>query len=210
MKSPQVYQHRQQEAVETTMSRIYSIVYQPKPSKHQEPFHYTRVPVETATLIADYGIEGDRKAGKNKTRQVNLLGYDWVQEMNAKGYKTEPGELGEQIIVEGLDVFTLNKGDRLQIGEVAIIEITKPRTPCEWFAAIQGKDYDSFDFRVGMLARVIEGGVIRVGDCQCQKKSPQKRRNKNPQMLGLSQASFAPLGMASMASSEKEPDLSLS
>lgn len=146
------------------MNHIYSIVYQPTPSQHEESFRYTRVSVENATLIANHGIEGDRKAGKSETRQLNLLGYDWVQEMKAKGYQTEPGELGEQLIVSGLDVFTLNKGDRLQLGETAIIEITKPRTPCEWFAAIHGVDYDSLDFMVGMLARVIEGGVIRVGD----------------------------------------------
>lgn len=146
------------------MAEIYSIVYQPTPSEHTEPFHFTRVPIETATLITDHGIEGDRKAGRSKSRQLNLLSYEWTQELKAQGFKTEPGELGEQIIVKGLDVFTLNKGDRLQLGDTAIIEITKPREGCEWFSAIQGINYADLDFPVGMLACVIEGGIIRVGD----------------------------------------------
>ena len=146
------------------MSEVYSLVYQTGPSEQVEPYHYNRVPVQQVNLIAGHGIEGDLKAGHNPNRQLNIMTYEVTQSLNAEGFKAEPGELGEQIIVRGLNVNALAEGDRIQLGDNAIVEMIKPRTGCEWFEMIQGKSPSLAQNRLGMMARVIEGGIVKVGD----------------------------------------------
>lgn len=143
------------------MAKLYSIVYQKEKSTLEPPYHFKRIPTDTVTLIADHGIKGDRKAGKAQKRQVNIMSYETKQALSKLGYKTEPGQMGEQLTIEGLDVSTLKAGDRIQLGDNAIIEITFPREPCEWFAKVQGKPQN---VDVGMMATVIEGGQIHIGD----------------------------------------------
>ncbi len=143
------------------MAHITSICYSPSRTTHDEPYHYTRVPVQQATLITNFGIEGDAKAKKDSERQLNIMSAATIEALAADGYKTSPGELGEQIIVDGLDVNTLSVGTRIHLGE-AIVEVTKPRTGCDWFEKIHTLPRPNG--RMGVMARVINGGVIRVGD----------------------------------------------
>ncbi len=144
--------------------KIHSLCYQPSESRYEEPYHFNRVAVDAVKLIANHGIEGDSKAGRNAKRQLNIMSLELLETMRAEGFKTEPGEMGEQIQISGLDVMTLKSGDRLQIGDSAIIEIGKPRTGCSWFELIQQKPVKSTVKRLGMLAQVITSGEVRVGD----------------------------------------------
>ena len=143
------------------MSKIYSIVYQTKPSVNKEAYHYTRTPIDTANLIANHGIEGDRKAGKNKTRHLNIMSLETLQKHALDGYRVAPGEMGEQIIIEGLDIGSLKKGELIQIGESAVVRINNRRSGCEWFERVQGK---TRYIDLGVMASVIESGKISVGD----------------------------------------------
>jgi MOSC domain-containing protein YiiM len=146
------------------MASIYSIVYQPKDQAYGERLdYYIRVPVAQANLIAGRGIEGDRKAGRHPARQLNLLSREWLVALQPKGYKTEPGHFGEQIIIAGLAVESLEPGVRLQLGYEACIEITKPRTGCDRLELAQGKAVKELG-PLGVLAKVIIGGLIKVGD----------------------------------------------
>jgi TatD DNase family protein len=146
------------------MSKIYSIVYQPEDKKYDDRMvDFIREPLQKATLIADHGIKGDAKAGRNRSRQLNILSLEWLENLSTKGYRTEPGEFGEQIIIQDLEVEHLIPGDRLQIGESATIEITKARTGCERLEAAQGLSNDEFGGIVGMMAKVVASGEIFIG-----------------------------------------------
>jgi len=146
------------------MSKIYSIVYQPEDKKYDDRMvDYIREPLQQATLVADHGIEGDAKAGRNRSRQLNIVSLEWLEEQKTKGYRTNPGEFGEQIIVQDMAVEKLSPGDRLQLGDSATIEITKPRTGCERLEAAQGRSNEAFGGLIGMMAKVVAGGDIRVG-----------------------------------------------
>jgi len=146
------------------MSTIYSIVSQPEDQKYDDrSVDFIREPVQQATLVANHGIRGDAKAGRNKSRQLNVLSYEWLESLQDKGYRTAPGQFGEQIIVQNLVVEQLLPGDRLQLGESAMIEITKARTGCERLEAAQGRSNEAFGGMVGMMAKVISGGEIYVG-----------------------------------------------
>ena len=146
------------------MPQISSIAYQPRDRHYDDPLSdFIRVPVEAATLVADYGLDGDQKAGHNKTRQVNLLSAEWLAARAAEGYRAAPGQFGEQMIVEGLAVETLPPGTLLAFGPTAILSITKGRTGCERLQAVQPRPTTGLG-PIGVLARVVMGGPIRVGD----------------------------------------------
>lgn len=147
-----------------TMARLRSIVYQPR-GRYGDGFDsFVRVALEAATLIAGHGIEGDEKAGRNPRRQLNLLSFEWLTERRGEGYKTNPGDFGEQLVVEGLAVESLRRGDRLRAGDEARIEITMPRTGCVRLQAAQGMTNELLRGHIGVLAKVVNCGVIRVGD----------------------------------------------
>ena len=146
-------------------AHIYSIVIQPEGLEYGETVErYLRFPIQAGYLIANHGLQGDQKAGHHPNRQLNLLSYEWLEGLRPKGYRTGPGDFGEQIILQGLPLESLQPGDRLQLGAEACIEITKPRTGCSRLEAAQGQRLEGLGGPVGQLARVITGGEIRVGD----------------------------------------------
>jgi len=57
-----------------------------------------------------------------------------------------------------------HKGCRIQLGDSAQIEFTMLREPCEWFELVQNKTMAETEGRVGMMALVIAGGEVKVGD----------------------------------------------
>lgn len=144
---------------------IFSIVYQPKDQKYDERLDYfIREPLTQATLLANHGIAGDDKAGRNPRRQINVLSYDWLMKRKREGYKTNPGDFGEQLIIRGLDVDKLVGKTRLQLGDTAVVEVTFPRVGCIRLDAAQGVSEVFVGKPIGMMLRVVNGGAIQVGD----------------------------------------------
>jgi len=143
--------------------KVASIAYSP-PAENQRPEdHYHRLAAATANLIADRGIENDRK-GKGGDRQINIMSAATLAGLRDEGFKTEPGQMGEQIVVEGIDVNALPAATRLRLGTTAIIEVVLPRTGCDRFERIQGKHTKLARDRLGIIARVVASGPIAVGD----------------------------------------------
>jgi len=84
-----------------------------------------------------------------------------------------PGEMGENITTSGIDLLGLPNRTRLRLGDAAIIEVTGLRNPCRQLdqlrpglmAATLERDVDGNLIRkAGVMAVVIEGGVVRAGD----------------------------------------------
>jgi MOSC domain-containing protein YiiM len=144
------------------MAEIISIVYKPQAAE-QPAGRYLRLPLERARLVAGHGIEGDTKGGHAR-RQLNIMSAETLSALAAEGFTVDPGCMGEQIIVRGLDVNRLAVGDRLHLGDTATVEVTSLRTGCERFEAYQGKKREEAAGRLGVIARVLTGGVIQVGD----------------------------------------------
>lgn len=148
---------------ETAMPHIASIVYSPKIDYREPADAYLRVPVSMADLVAGHGINGDRK-GSQPDRGLNVMSAEILAELAQEGFQTGPGQMGEQVVIAGLDFASLSAGTRLQLGPAAAIEFIKNRTGCERFEHIQGHPRASVQDRVGFMARVVAGGLIRVGD----------------------------------------------
>ncbi len=143
------------------MAQIVSIVFTPEDSPRHSPDAYVRVPLQEAALVIDHGIEGDRK-GSHPQRQLNIMSREILDALGKQGLKTAPGEMGEQIVIDGFDVADLNPGDRVQLGD-AVIEVVSFRNGCDRFEHIQATDPKTLVRKVGIMARVVESGSIRVG-----------------------------------------------
>lgn len=145
------------------MIHVTSIVYKPAGTVSDTADHYLRTPLKSAKLIAGQGIEGDRKGG-NPKRNLNIMSSETLEALRKEGFSTLPGQMGEQIVIQGLDVGDLRQGDRLQIGDHACVEVVSHRTGCQRFEHIQGKSPQQAAGRMGIMAKVIADGMIAVGD----------------------------------------------
>ena len=146
------------------MGSIYSIVYQPTDRAYgSRSEDFVRVPVQQANLIAGHGIEGDRKAGHQADRQVNLLSREWLLRLKDMGYRIEPGQFGEQITLVGIDLEQVKFGDCLQLGATACIEIRRARIPCDRLQVAQQLTFAGLK-TIGVMGTVVAGGPIRVGE----------------------------------------------
>lgn len=149
--------------------------------------NFTKPVRDSITLIKGLGVEGDAHMGvtvkhrsrvaKNPTapnlRQVHLIHAELFDELAAKGFKVNPGDIGENITTRGVDLLGLSTGTLLSIGQEAVVEITGLRNPCSQLNAIQDglmkavldKDADGNLIRKsGVMGIVIEGGVVRAGE----------------------------------------------
>jgi molybdopterin adenylyltransferase len=146
------------------MITVISIMY--KPSDEQTSHSdvgYLRRPLAEAMLLENYGIEGDSKGG-NPKRNLNIMDDITLAELHGEGYPTEPGSLGENLILRGVDLRTLPAGAQLRIGSEAVIALIKERVPCEQLTPLDERMPESVEGRVGVMCRVMKSGRIKVGD----------------------------------------------
>lgn len=136
------------------MERVPQVVFLQKSPKSKEP----PVPSPTLTLVEGLGIEGDHHARPRSSRQVLLMA-----EENCDAFGLHPGEVRENVVTRGLDLQNLPAGTRLEIG-CATLEITKDCEPCVFIDGLRAGLRAQMQRRRGMLARVIRGGDVRVGD----------------------------------------------
>ncbi len=123
---------------------------------------FRKLPRAEGRLVADFGFEGDRHAGRPK-RQVSILNAETVNELAQRGMPVGPGSLGENITVEGVQVMRLSDGARLRIGDVEL-EITGDRPTCREMLEIHRDALKAMTGRAGKMARVVSGGTVRPGD----------------------------------------------
>jgi MOSC domain-containing protein YiiM len=122
---------------------------------------------ESVNLIEGSGVEGDKKFGTSKGRQVNLLSessYRWF-ERNFGRERELPGGFGENIVISSeLDLAWLDLGQRIRIGD-AVLEVVTPRAPCASFTeAVEGVKVSHFVGHVGLMCAVVKSGPVKLGD----------------------------------------------
>jgi MOSC domain-containing protein YiiM len=141
----------------------------------------------SVTLVAGLGVEGDAHAGatvKHRSRvrrdpaqpnlrQVHLLHAELFDELASAGFKVRPGDLGENVTTQGLDLLALPTGTRLRLGANALVEVTGLRNPCSQIdrfqpglmAAVLDRAPDGTLVRkAGVMGVVLQGGEVVAGD----------------------------------------------
>jgi len=124
---------------------------------------FRKLPLPQGRLIENFGLEGDRHAGR-PLRQVSILNVETVTELKQKGMPVDPGILGENITVEGVPVMQLSDGARLRIGSNVELEITGDRPACKELLGVHENALKEMVGRTGKMARVVRGGTVRPGD----------------------------------------------
>ncbi|WP_330329084.1 MOSC domain-containing protein [Streptomyces sp. NBC_00536] len=150
-------------------------------------YSFTKPTRESITLLAGLGVEGDVHAGvtvkhrsrvaqdptRPNLRQVHLIHRELFDEVAEEGFEVAPGQLGENVTTEGIDLLGLPTGAVLRFGEDAVVEVTGLRNPCLQIDGFQQgllKQLVSRDasgkllLKGGIMGVVRQGGTIRPGD----------------------------------------------
>jgi MOSC domain-containing protein YiiM len=119
--------------------------------------------VEQATLVSGKGIVGS--VDRSSRRQVTLLESEaWAASMSELGVDKDPAFRRANILLSGVSL--LQTRDRvLSVGETRLA-IGGELTPCERMDEVTPGLQAALrpDWRGGVFAQVLVGGVIRVGD----------------------------------------------
>lgn len=126
------------------------------------------------TLVAGLGIEGDRyMIGREEGfysekpedgRQITLFEIETLEALKRDaGIELGPQDHRRNVTVEGVPLNHL-VGRRFRLGET-LLEATRLSIPCRHIEEITGKAiFDPLINRSGLNCRILEGGVVRVGD----------------------------------------------
>lgn len=119
--------------------------------------------VDKGILIENHGLSNDAHSG-NWHRQVSLLGIESINKMRGVGLtEVNYGLFAENITTEGIILYVLPVGTKLNIGEV-ILEITQIGKECHNGCEIKNIVGHCIMPKEGIFAKVIKGGIINVGD----------------------------------------------
>lgn len=154
---------------------------------HRSETHsFSKPTVDEIALVEGIGVAGDahsgttvkhvsrvkRNASTPNVRQVHLIHSELFDTVAHAGYIVKPGELGENITTEGIDLLGLPVGARLSIGDT-VITVTGLRNPCQQINDYQVgllkevlfTDDDGNTVRLsGVMGIVSRGGAVRTGD----------------------------------------------
>ncbi len=144
-------------------------------------------PRDVIHLIEGRGVEGDAHMGETvqhrsrvrqdptqpNLRQVHLIHSELFTDLAEAGFDVRPGDMGENITTEGVDLLGLPTGALARLGEAAVVEVTGLRNPCSQLDGIApGLMAATLDRgpagqvvrKAGVMAVVRTGGVVRAGD----------------------------------------------
>lgn len=122
----------------------------------------TPVAAGCISLTGDYGVAGDAHAG-NWHRQVSFLAEESIQVAIDHGLDVGPGDFGENITTQGINMKEMPLGTRLQVGS-ALVEVSQIGKVCHTRCAIYYLAGDCIFPREGVFGWVVEPGEVRVGD----------------------------------------------
>ncbi len=150
-------------------------------------YTFTKPAVARIRLLAGLGVEGDVHAGvtvKHRSRvaadptqinlrQVHLIQAEIFEELREQAIHVAPGQIGENILTEGIDLLGLPTGTLLQIGDEARIEVTGLRNPCVQLTDVHPDLLSKLAYRdaegqlvrrAGIMAIVTVSGDVQSGD----------------------------------------------
>ena len=130
-------------------------------------------PVASARVTTT-GVQGDAKRDRTHhggpERALCLFAQERIRALQAEGHPIQPGSIGENVTIEGLDWTQVTPGVCLQLGGEVVVEVTRYTAPC---FNIRASFRDRDETRVSqkrhpgdsrVYARVLREGSITTGD----------------------------------------------
>ena len=122
--------------------------------------------VDRVDAVAGYGLAGDHYASKNNgKRQVTLIQAEHLEAVAKLLGKPEvrPEWVRRNILVSGINLYAL-RDRRFRIGDT-VLEGAGTCDPCSRMEeALDAGGYNAMRGHGGIIARIVDGGMIRLGD----------------------------------------------
>jgi MOSC domain-containing protein YiiM len=123
-------------------------------------------PLDRVEAIAGYGLAGDHYASKNDgKRQVTLIQAEHLEAVAKLLGKSEVRAewVRRNVLVSGINLFAM-RDRRFRVGDT-VLEGTGTCDPCSRMEEVLGAGgYNAMRGHGGIIARVVDGGIIRLGD----------------------------------------------
>jgi MOSC domain-containing protein YiiM len=155
-------------------------------ARHQT-HEFSKTVVDRIDIVENHGVEGDAHAGvtvKHRSRvavdptqpnlrQVHLIQSELFGDFAQSGFELKAGDLGENILTEGIALLDLPTDTVLKIGSDVALQVTGLRNPCaqiENFRTgllreVVHKDRaGNLVRKAGIMTVVLSGGSVRPGD----------------------------------------------
>lgn len=121
-----------------------------------------KTPQQKGLFIENFGLQDDAHGG-NWHRQVSLLGIESIEKLKKTIPSLSDGDFAENLTTEGLVLYELPIGTKLQIGET-IQEVTQIGKSCHTGCAIKQQVGNCIMPTEGIFTIVIKGGWVHIGD----------------------------------------------
>lgn len=154
-----------------------------QPLRGEEMSAIVKMPRLGAVVVKPLGLDGDEQADTVHHGGVDMAVHHyprdhyawWAERMPDQALLSAAGAFGENISTTGLDENTACIGDRFRLG-TALVEISQGRKPCWKLAHRLGRPALVAEIvktgRSGWYYRVIEPGVVAVGDALTLERRP--------------------------------------
>ena len=153
-------------------------------------YTFSKASSDSIDVVAGMGVVGDVHFGATvrhrsrvaadptqpNLRQVHLIPGELFSELAANGFDVKPGDLGENVTTEGVDLYALATGTLLRIGDGVLLCVTGLRNPCGQIEGFQTgllrqvakpenapNGTGDVQRRAGIMAIVVHGGTVAVG-----------------------------------------------
>ena len=157
-------------------------------SVSRSPRHrFSKDVLDAVVLVEGHGVEGDAHAGATvqhrshkrwrphepNLRQVHLLHDELLDDLRERGFAVGPGDVGENVLVRGVDLLALPTGACVHLGDTAVVKVTGLRNPCVQLdrfadglraATLRTEPDGTLRRLAGVMSVVRTGGEVRLGD----------------------------------------------
>ncbi len=165
--------------------------------------HFSKTPQPSIRLLAGLGVDGDGhmservkhrsrarfNPGLPNLRQVHLIDSGFIAHCAASGFALTPGDIGENILIDGIDLVALPADTLLYLGGDAVVRVTGLRNPCiqmdrfmpGLMAASLTRDETGGLVRLSGVMSVVEaGGEVRACEAVLAKLPAQPHQPLKP------------------------------